>query len=358
MKQYKVGIIGVGKMAQAHISGLTAVPEFTITSICDIDEKKLNRVGNQLNLSQEFRFTDFRDLINSNEVDVVVSVTPNDIHASVLEYCIEKNKPILAEKPFTLNYEEAKQLSEKYKVNPIPCMVGFSYRYTPAFRFVKELLELGKIGQVRSFSIQYLQGWGSLPYKVPYVWRFNKDVTGTGTLGDLGSHMIDMAHYLFGSFNEISGQLESFVTQRKSLETDEIVEFEIDDFASFQARMENGLVGIFQTSRNAIGSGNQHEVSIYGDKGTLHASTVSGENVVWIHIDEDTGEIVEKNLKVPNRVKVSEWDDFANMLSGSPSPGFPDFMTGFTNQQVLEAVIQSNKVKKTVVVREPTTWEV
>jgi predicted dehydrogenase len=236
-------------------------------------------------------------------------------------------------------------------------MVGFSYRYTPAFRFIKEILEQGKIGQVRSFSIQYLQGWGSLPYQTPYVWRFDKEVTGTGTLGDLGSHMIDMAHYLFGSFAEISAQMESFITQRKSIESDEMVAFEIDDFASFQARMENGPVGIFQTTRNAIGSGNQHEVSIYGDKGTLHASTVRGENVVWIHIDEDTGEIIEKNIKVPNRVKRSQWEDFAKMLTGSPGPGFPDFMTGFTNQQVLEAVIQSNLLKKTVVSSNPSTWQ-
>ncbi|MFT8322739.1 MAG: Gfo/Idh/MocA family oxidoreductase [Bacillus sp. (in: firmicutes)] len=357
MKQFKVGIIGIGGMAQAHISGLQAVPQFTITSICDIDEDKLIKAGDQLTILSEYRFTDFHHLIDSEEVDVVISVTPNNFHASILEYCIEKNKPILAEKPFTLNYEEAEKLVEKYKKNPIPCMVGFSYRYTPAFRFVRELLEEGRIGKVHCFSLQYLQGWGSISYKTPYVWRFNKEVTGTGTLGDLGSHMIDMAHYLFGSFDEVSSKMASFVTQRKSMDSEETVEFEIDDFASFQASMKNGSVGIFQTTRNAIGSDNQHEISIFGKEGTLHASTVRGENVVWLYKDEQTGEIVEKNLRVPNRLKVSEWEDFAQMLTGKPSPGFPDFMTGFTNQQVLEAVIQSNVLKKTVNAKDPSTWK-
>lgn len=355
MEHFKVGIIGLGGMAQAHIRGLKAVPIFTITSICDIDEEKLLKVGDQVKVPTKNRFTDFRDLINCEEVDVVISITPNNVHASILAYCIEKNKPILAEKPFTLNYLEAKELEEMYKKNPIPCMIGFSYRYTPAFRYVKEMLDLGKIGIVRSFSIQYLQGWGSLPYKTPFVWRFNKEVTGTGTLGDLGSHMIDLAYYLFGDFEEISAQLASFITNRKRVESNNMVKFEIDDFASFQARMKNGPVGIFQTTRNAIGSGNQHEISIYGDRGTIHASTNRGENVVWIHLDEETGEIVEKNLTVPNHVKLSEWEDFAQMLMGTSGPGFPDFMTGLSNQQVIDAVIQSNLLKKTVVVSSSTS---
>ncbi len=312
MEKIRIGLIGVGGMAQSHIKGLQNVGTFQIDAICDSNNKNLKKVGERLAIKSENQYIDFRKLIDSQKVDAVVSITPNNVHAPILEYCIEKNMPILTEKPLTLDYEEAKQLAEKYKQQPILCMVGFSYRYTPAFRFVKALLDKGEIGQIRNFSIQYLQGWGALPYDTPYVWRFNPAATGTGVLGDLGSHMIDMAHYLFGSFQEVS------------------------------AKMESGIVGTFQTTRNAIGSGNQFDVSIYGDKGTIHASTMEEEIVNLIHFDDGTAELVEKKMHVPKTVYLSEWEDFAQMLMGQIGSGFPDFEVGLRNQQVLEAIIQSS----------------
>ncbi|MCM2979494.1 Gfo/Idh/MocA family oxidoreductase [Niallia circulans] len=340
----RIGIIGVGGMAQSHIKGLQNVGTFKIEAICDSNRVRLKKVGEQLAIKTENQYQDFRELIDSQKIDAVVSVTPNNVHAPILEYCMERKMPILTEKPFTLDYEEAQQLAEKYKKQPIPCMVGFSYRYTPAFRFVKVLLEKGEIGQIRNFSIQYLQGWGAPSYQTPYMWRFNPAITGTGVLGDLGSHMIDMAHYLFGPFQEVSAILESFITKRKLEHSNESKEFSIDDFASFQARMENGIIGTFQTTRNAIGSGNQHEIAIFGDKGTLHASTKEEDIVYLIQVNEETGELVEKKMHVPKSVYLTEWEDFSKMLNGEVRLGFPDFMTGVMNQQVLEAIRESSRV--------------
>lgn len=342
MGKIRIGLIGVGGMAQSHIKGLQNVGMFTIEAICDLDNKNLKKVGEQLAIKSENQYRDFRKLIDSQKIDAVVSTTPNNVHAPILEYCMEKNMPILTEKPLTLDYAEAKHLAEKYKQHPILCMVGFSYRYTPAFRFVKALLDKGEIGRVRNFSIQYLQGWGSLPYNTPYVWRFNSAVTGTGVLGDLGSHMIDMAHFLFGPFQEVSAKMESFITKRKMEQSNEWKEFNIDDFACFQAKMESGIIGTFQTTRNAIGSGNQHEVSIYGDKGTIHASTKEENIVHLIYFDEETAELVEKKIHVPKTVYLTEWEDFARMLKGETGLDFPDFKAGVMNQQVLEAIIQSS----------------
>jgi len=343
MEPIRIGLIGVGGMAQSHIKGLQNVGTFKIEAICDVNNLTLQKVGEQLAIKSENQYRDFRKLIDSQKVDAVVSITPNNVHAPILAYCMEKNMPILTEKPFTLDYAEAKELAEKYKKHAIPCMVGFSYRYTPAFRFVKALLDKGEIGQVRSFSIQYLQGWGAPPYDTPYVWRFNPTVTGTGVLGDLGSHMIDMAHFLFGPFQEVSAKIESFITKRRSEQSNEWKEFVIDDFACFQARMETGIVGTFQTTRNAIGSGNQHEVSIYGDKGTIHASTKEEDIVHMICFDEKTAELVEKKMHVPKTAYLTEWEDFAKMLKGEVGLGFPDFQAGILNQQVLEAIIESSK---------------
>lgn len=345
---YRVGLIGLGGMANAHINGLKNIPEIVISAICDVQESALTKFGEQLGVPDGKRFTDFRQLIQDPEVDAVISVTPNIVHAEIMKACIEAGKPFLSEKPFTMTLEEAEEVKASFDKMPVPSMIGFSYRYTPAFRFARELLQQGKIGKVRSFSVQYLQGWGSVVYNVPFLWRFDKAMTGTGTLGDLGAHMIDLAHYLFGPFQELAAFMETLIPERKSVSSDQFVKVEVDDFASFQARMDNGALGIFQTTRNAIGSGNQLEISIYGDEGTLHASTLNPDQLIWIYVDGETGELAENKLTVPGRVRLSQWEDFAQLLSGTPTDGLPDFTAGYENQRVLEAVIRASASKRTV----------
>ncbi|KIL36436.1 oxidoreductase [Cohnella kolymensis] len=348
MQIFRVGLIGLGGMANAHVNGLKSISNITISAICDVQPSALVKFGEQLGVPDEKRFSDYRQMIQHPDVDAVISVTPNIVHAEIMKACIEARKPFLSEKPFTMTLQEAEDVKAAFDASPVPSMVGFSYRYTPAFRLARELLLQGKIGKVRSFSVQYLQGWGSAVYNTPFLWRFDKDMTGTGTLGDLGAHMIDLAHYLIGPFKELSAMMETLIPERKSLNSDEFVKVEVDDFASFQARMENGAVGIFQTTRNAIGSGNQHEISLFGDQGTIHASTVNPDQVIWIHVDETTGEIVEKKLNVPGRLKISQWEDFAQLLAGTPGDGLPDFAAGYENQRVLEAIIRSDALKTTV----------
>ncbi|HZG86294.1 Gfo/Idh/MocA family oxidoreductase [Paenibacillus sp.] len=348
MKSFGIGIIGLGGMANAHINGLRNIAGMRVAAICDVDAAALERIGERLGIPADKRFADYGRLIEEADVDAVISVTPNVVHADIMERCLKARKPFLSEKPFTMNFEEAERLKALYDQAPVSAMIGFSYRYTPAFRYARELLRRGDIGDVRSFFVQYLQGWGSAAYRQPFVWRFDKAVTGTGTLGDLGAHMIDLAHYLVGSFRDVSAQLATFIPERNLPNSEELVPVAVDDFASFQARMANGAAGVFQTSRNCIGSGNQLEISLYGDKGTLHASTLRPDQVVLVRVDDDTGELAEMRANVPQRAKLTQWEDFARMLNGEPSEGLPDFAAGFENQKVLEAILQANETKRTV----------
>lgn len=352
-KPYRIGLIGLGDMAGAHINGIkNHAPHLKMTAICDVREVALAKTGDQLGIPPERRYADFRELIADEEVDAVLSVTPNVVHAEIMALCLAAGKPFLSEKPFTMSLQEANGLLQIYEAQPVPAMIGFSYRYTPAFRFVRQLLKDGRIGGVRHFSVQYLQEWGSAAYDTPFLWRFDKNVTGTGTLGDLGAHMIDLAHYLIGSFEELSAHLQTIVAERRSLQSGESVPVEVDDLACFHAVMKNGAVGVFQTTRNAIGSGNQLDIAIYGDSGTLRASTEDPEHVVWIHRDAETGGRIEKRLDVPHAVKLSQWEDFARLLAGSPSDGLPGFMAGYESQQVLDAILRAHEEKRTVAVRE------
>jgi predicted dehydrogenase len=348
MSKFRIGLIGLGGMAQAHIRWLASEGDsFELMAVSDVNPDALAKVGDELGLVADKRYADFVRLIEDPDVDAVVSATPNHTHADIILACLEARKPFLAEKPFTRVFEETVPLLQLYEKQPVPAMIGFSYRYTPTFRFARELVREGKIGRVRSFSIQYLQGWGAASYNVPYVWRFNKDITGTGTLGDLGSHMIDLARFLFGEFQELSGQLHTIIPERPDPATGEMVKIEVDDFASFQARMTGNVMGIFQTTRNAIGSGNQHEVSIYGDSGTIHASTLEPDRLVWIR-EEESGQFARTSLDVPNQCKVSQYADFLAMLKGLTPDGLPGFMDGYRNQEVLDAIVRSSETKSVI----------
>jgi len=348
----RLGIVGLGGMAMAHIAGLGKLDGIAISALCDVQRTALDETGDRLGIPPERRYTDYGMLIADETVDAVVSVTPNALHAEIMRLCLLAGKPFLSEKPFTRTYEEAKELNRLYGTHPVSAMIGFSYRYTPAFRLARRMLEEGRIGAVRSFSIQYLQGWGAAVYNVPYAWRFDRNVTGTGTLGDLGAHMIDLAHYLFGTFEELSARLQTLIPERADPRTGEARAVEVDDFASFQALMSNGAAGTFQTTRNAIGSGNQLEVAVYGDEGTLLASTERPEELTWIRVDAASGELVRETRVVPKSVRRTQWEDFATMLAGEPGPGLPDFAAGYDNQRVLEAIVRSHEEKRTVSLHE------
>ncbi|MEK0317472.1 Gfo/Idh/MocA family protein [Cohnella sp. 56] len=347
MKTYRIGMIGLGGMAHSHIRWMAEEGRYEIAAVSDVNEKALAEKGDALGIAPGKRYADFVQLIADPDVDAVVSVTPNHIHAAIIRACLEAGKPFLAEKPFTRVFEEATALLAQYEPRPVPGMIGFSYRYTPAFRYARELVREGKLGTVRSFSIQYLQSWGSVLNDTPYIWRFDPEITGTGTLGDLGSHMIDLARFLFGEFKELSSQLRTLVPERRDPATGRMVKIEVDDFVSFQGLMSGDEAGIFQSSRNAVGSGNQHEVTIYGDDGTLHASTLDPERVVWTR-EEAPGRLARAVVDVPAQCKVTQYGDFLSLLDGGTPDGLPDFMDGYRNQEVLDAVIRASRERRTI----------
>ncbi|CAM4346714.1 Gfo/Idh/MocA family oxidoreductase [Paenibacillus alkaliterrae] len=347
MRKFRIGLIGLGGMAGEHIRWMKAEDRFEIVAVSDVSEEALAKVGEQLGIAPDKRYSDFARLIEDPDVEAVISVTPNNVHADIVHACLHSRKPFMAEKPFTREFEEAIPLLELYERQPVPAMIAFTYRYTPAFRYARELVREGKIGTVRSFSIQYLQGWGALPNNVPYLWRFNKEITGTGTLGDLGSHMIDMARFLFGEFEELSAQLHTIIPERHDPASGKMVKIEVDDFASFQARMTGDVMGVFQTTRNAIGSGNQHEVSIYGDSGTIHASTLNPDQLIWIR-EEAPGQLAKTVIDVPKHCKVTQYTDFTALLEGNVPDGIPGFMDGYRNQEILDAIVRASETKASV----------
>lgn len=355
-KEARFGIVGLGGMAHAHMEQLAKIPGARVTALCDTNAAAVGRAAAALGLGAERCHADYAALAADPAVDAVLSITPNNAHHGILKACLAAGKPFMTEKPFTRTYEEALELLELYRAAPVSGMVGFSYRYVPSFRYARELIRGGELGRVRSVFVQYLQAWGLPMFGTPMSWRYRSEVTGTGALGDLGSHMIDTARFMVGEFVEVAAHLNTFVTERPNAQTGAAEAVDVDDFAGFVALLEGGVSGVFQTSRNAYGSGNQLEVTVYGDLGTIKVGCETPRELVWIRPQagaDSPWTHVAETRKVPGRFEVGQMADFCDMLlSGTARDGLPALPDGYANQEVLEAIVLAAREKRTIALAE------
>jgi predicted dehydrogenase len=351
LKQVKIGLVGLGGMAPVHLEQIRQIPGAAISAICDISGEKLAEWGDKLQIGSQSRYSQFEQLILDPEVDAVLSVTPNHMHYEINRFCLLNGKPFMAEKPFTRTFAEAQALLDISRTHPTACMVGFSYRYVPSFRMAREMIRSGKLGTIRHLSIQYLQQWGGPLFDIPMNWRWDRSVSGTGVLGDLGSHMVDAARFLVGEPLEISALMRNLIPQRKDPVTGEPVDVDIDDFAAFTAVLEGDVPAVFQTSRNAYGCGNGFEISVYGDLGSLHMDWDSGDFLTWTHENEEKS-VVREKIAVPDRHKVKQMQDFVDLARGLVREETPALEDGYRNMLILEAVQRADTERRTVRIEE------
>ncbi|MFC4596823.1 Gfo/Idh/MocA family protein [Cohnella hongkongensis] len=344
-REVGIGVIGLGGMARHHIERLGEVEGAKIVALCDVSPEALAEVGDRLGVPEMRRYRSGEALISDPEVEGIVAVTPNDSHAAILLACIGAGKPLFAEKPLTRTLDEAREVAEAYRRSPMPLLINFSYRNGPAFQYARRFVAEGRLGRLNHLFVQYLQDWGATVKDAPFLWRFDEAVAGTGALGDLGSHMMDLAEYLTGSrMVELQAMLSTIVPQRRDPKTGAPAAVRVDDFACLNARFASGAIGVFQTSRNALGSGNQHEIALYGEKGTLRVSTLNDRELVWIYPAEDGQGTVTETIAVPESEGLNPWAAFVDGIrSGRPlRPDFAGLEDGYRNQRLLEAVVQAH----------------
>lgn len=356
MKEVRLGLIGLGGMANVHSEQIARIEGASIAAICDKDQARVSEWGDRLGIDEGGRYGDPEQLIRYADVDAVLSITPNDVHYEIIRLCLIHGKPIMTEKPFTRTYAEAKALLELSEQHDTPCMVGFSYRYTPSFRMARDMIRSGKLGEVRHVFVQYLQQWGGPLFETKMNWRMDRSITGTGALGDLGSHMVDAARYLIGEPREVTSMMNNLISHREDPVNGRSVPVDIDDFAAFLAVLEGGVPAVFQTSRNAYGSENQFEISIFGDAGSLRIGWEYGDVVHYIHPNE-AGTSVREELQVPGEYHLKQMQDFVDLVRGTVREETATLYDGYMNQRVLEAVEQAHLKKRTVVIAEVEVGE-
>jgi predicted dehydrogenase len=281
-----VGLIGYAFMGAAHSHAFRTAPHFfdlplhpELTVLVGRDRGRLEAAAARLGWQETE--TDWRRVLERDDVQLVDVCTPGDTHAEIAIAALEAGKHVLCEKPLANTVAEAEAMAEaaaRAAATGVRSMVGFTYRRVPAIGFARQLVAEGRLGEIRHVRAQYLQDWIADP-TAPMSWRLEKEKAGSGALGDIGAHIVDMTQFITGqSITGVSGMLETFVRERPvPTETgklggvggSEMGTVTVDDAAAFLARFDGGAFGVFEATRFATGRKNAIRIEINGSKGSL-----------------------------------------------------------------------------------------
>ena len=278
----KIGMLGYRFMGKAHSNALARLPMFFPDApaierhtLIGRDEEALAAAADQFGFAHTA--TDWEAVID--EVDVLYNLGPNHLHAEPSIAALEADTAVLCEKPLAPTLDEAAAMRDAAAAADVPAGCAFNYRFVPAIQYAKRLIDAGELGEIRHVRGRYLQDWLVDP-EAEWAWRMDADLAGSGALGDLGAHTVDLARFLVGEqtgdIERVSGQLRTFVDERPVYDDEGTVEehrpVTVDDAYTAQAEFTNGAVGSFEASRFATGHKNDHTIEIHGSEGSLKFS--------------------------------------------------------------------------------------
>jgi predicted dehydrogenase len=281
-----VGMIGYAFMGATHSQAWRTAPHFfdlplhpELTVLAGRDAARVAAAAARLGWSSTE--TDWRRVIERDDVDLVDVCTPGDTHAEIAIAALEAGKHVLCEKPLANTVAEAEAMAEaaaRAAANGVRSMVGFTYRRVPAIGLARQLVAEGRLGQIRHVRAQYLQDWIA-DASAPMSWRLEKDKAGSGALGDIGAHIVDLTQYITGqTLTGVSGLLETFVKERplpasagslSGVGGEGTGTVTVDDAAVFMGRFTGGAVATFEATRFALGRKNAIRIEINGSEGSL-----------------------------------------------------------------------------------------
>jgi predicted dehydrogenase len=258
-KKLNVCMIGHGFMGRAHSNAYHQVGRFfglpydlQLKVICGRNRPKLENMAAQWGWEEVE--TEWESAVARKDIDVVDICTPNYLHAPIAMAAAQAGKIVFCEKPLAMSVDEAKRMAQAAR--NVPTLVWFNYRRVPAIALAKQLVNQGRLGEVYHYRATYLQSWG--PNREAGIWRFKQNEAGSGAMGDLLSHSVDLALLLNGNIAEISSLIKTFAQGR-----------EVDDAVLLLARFANGSIGTFEATRYAIGCRNRNYFEIHGSKGAI-----------------------------------------------------------------------------------------
>ena len=369
-RKVNVALIGYQFMGKAHSNAYRQMAHFfdsdtipVMKVICGRQEAPLKAAAERYGW-QEWS-TSWSEVVNRKDIDVVDVSTPGDSHMPISIAAAKAGKAILCEKPLANTLAEAKKMLAAAQKAGVIHMICHNYRKAPAVSLAQELISKGTLGKIHHFRGTYLQDWPVDP-ELPLYWRFDKKKSGSGALGDLASHVVDLARFLVGEINEVSALLATFVKERPLVEDPKKKgKVTVDDASLALVRFANGAIGSIEATRFAPGRKNFNRFEINGSKGSL-SFNLERLNELELFLRDDPQYVQGfRNIMVtdPSHPYWKWWPaghiigyehtfvhvvyDLMQAISKNtiPSPSFED---GVKNQSVLDAIEKSSNSRKWV----------
>jgi len=368
----KAGFLGYRFMGRAHANALARLPMFFPDApaverevLIGRDEGELGRAVEELGFDRYV--TDWRDAIE--EVDVLYNLGPNDLHPEPSIAALENDVHVFCEKPLAHTLDAAERMAHAASESDATAGIAFNYRFVPAIRLARDLVASGELGEIHHVRATYLQDWLADP-KAPWSWRNAAERAGSGALGDLGAHSIDLAQFLLGEdVDRVSGHLRTFVEERPVAEgatggpdTEgggevEMREVTVDDAYSAQAEFADGAMGVFEASRFATGHDNANVIELNGSNGSLRFD-LERLNELDVHWDDSRG-FETVLVTEPDDPYIEQWwppghvigwehtfvhENYEFLSAAVAGTDYaPDFGDGLAVQRVLNAIQRSDR---------------
>ncbi|MCS5494690.1 Gfo/Idh/MocA family protein [Curtobacterium flaccumfaciens] len=379
-QRLRVAMVGHGFMGAAHSQAWRTAPRFfdlgaepEMAVIVGRDPERTEAARQQY--GWQAASTDWRAVVADPDIDVVDVVSPGSSHVEIAIAALQAGKHVLCEKPLANTVAEAEAMTaaaDAARAQGVRAMVGFSYRRVPAIAFARQLVQDGRIGTVRQVRALYLQDWLA-DADGPMTWRLDKSLAGSGALGDIGAHAIDLVEHVTGaSLATVSGTLETFVTERPLMAegvglsgtaSSERGQVTVDDAAFFTARLDggaaDGAIGTFEATRYATGRKNGLTLEISGSEGAIQFDLESMNELRLYESNAPAGEQGFRRILVtePEHPYMAAWwptghligyehtfshqvKDFVDAIVAGTDPS-PSFADGLHVQRVLDAVERS-----------------
>ncbi len=366
-KKLNIGMIGYGFMGRAHSNAYRKVNNFfdlkyepVLKIICGRNKKNAEAFAEQW--GYESVETDWKKVIEQDDVDAVDICTPNNFHAEIAIAAAKEGKMILCEKPLAMNSKEGERMVEAVEKAGVANTVWYNYRRIPAVTLAKKLIDEGKLGKIFHYRANFLQDWTispDLPQGGAGLWRLNVKEAGSGVTGDLLAHCIDTALWLNGGIDKVTAMTETFIKERENVVSGKVEPVGIDDACAFLARFKNGSLAVFESTRYARGHKalytfeiNGENASIAWDLHDLHRLSWfdhkdEGETRGWrsIHVTDSDHPYMDK-WWVPGLIIgyehsfVHQVADFLEGLSSNKAIS-PNFKDALETQKVCDAVLNS-----------------
>jgi predicted dehydrogenase len=375
MTDVNVALIGYAFMGRAHSNAYRQVTPFfsprlrpRLKVLCGRTQSKVAAAARQL--GWEEAATDWREAVRRPDIDIVDISTPGDSHAEIAIAAARAGKVVLCEKPLGNTVKEAENMLAAVQRAGVLHMICHNYRRAPAVMLAKELISRGELGEIRHYRGTYLQDWITDP-KFPLVWRLDKRQAGSGALGDLAAHSIDLARFLVGEIVSVAGHLETFIKTRPLPDNPKKSgRVTVDDAATALVRFKNGAMGTIEATRMALGRKNHNRFEINGSLGSV-AFDLEKMNELEVYFESGS-----KATRGFRRILVTEpvhpyikawWPpghiigyehtfthtmfDLLEGMADKRQPE-PNFVDGVRNQRVLEAIEKASNSRRWVDVKQ------